>query len=67
MDKKSLIGSQIIIVLYLLAAAIAAIEASVHFKTGGFSHWQFYFFTAIFLFCAVMYFIRKKQRLQNKK
>jgi hypothetical protein len=65
-QKKSLLFKQIIIILWLLAAAISSIEASVQFKIGGFTNWKFYFFLAIFITSVVMYFIRKKQRLENK-
>ena len=65
MAKQSLLVKQIIIILWLLAAAIAAIEASVQFKIGGFSNWKFYFFVAIFFVAAFMYFIRKKQRIEK--
>lgn len=67
MDKKSLVSKQIFIVMYLLAAAIACIEATVQYKTGGPGNWRFWFFTGIFLFAATMYFVRKKQRFQEKQ
>jgi hypothetical protein len=66
MDKKSLLGKQVVIVLYLLAAAVSVIEVSVQFKIGGFSNWRVYFFAAIFIFSVAMYFVRKKQRLEQK-
>lgn len=67
MEKKSLVSRQIIIVLYLIGAAIACIETTVQFKIGGFGNWKVYFFGAIFIFAVVMYFIRKKQRFQGNK
>lgn len=66
MKSKSLLSKQIIIVFYLLGAAISAIETSVQFKIGGFTNWRVYFFFLIFAFSVTMYFIRKKQRLENK-
>jgi hypothetical protein len=65
MNKKSLLKQQIIIVLYLLAAAISVFEASEQFAKGGFGNWRVYFFAVLFLFCIVMYFVRKKQRWQD--
>lgn len=66
MEKKNLIKQQFIIILYLLFGAIATIEASFQFQNGGFKNPKFYFFAAIFIFCAVMYFVRKKQRLESR-
>ena len=66
MDKKSLLGSQIIIVLYLLAIAISSVETTIQFKNGGFSNWKVYLFGAIFGFSVYMYFVRKKQRLTKR-
>jgi hypothetical protein len=65
-QKKSLLFKQIIIILWLLAAAISSVEATNQFKIGGFTNWKFYFFLAIFITSVVMYFIRKKQRLEQK-
>jgi hypothetical protein len=67
MDKKSLVSKQVVIVLYLMAAAISCIEATVQFKLGGFSNWKFYLVVVVFLFSVTMYFIKKKQRLLEKK
>jgi uncharacterized membrane protein len=66
MKSNSLLSKQIIIIFYLLGAAISAIETSVQFKIGGFSNWKVYFFFLIFAFSVTMYFVRKKQRLENK-
>jgi sugar phosphate permease len=49
-----------------LAAAISSIEATKAYNEGGFTNWRFYFFLAIFITSVVMYFIRKKQRLEQK-
>ena len=65
-NKKSLISSQIIIVFYLLFAAVAAIETLAQFQKGGFSNPRIYFFGALFLFCAAMYFVKKKKRLEER-
>lgn len=67
MDKKSLVSKQIVIVLYIMAAAISAIEASVQFKLGGFSNWKFYLVLLVFIASISMYFIKKKQRFEEKK
>ncbi len=66
MDKKSLLGSQIIIVLYILAAAISCIEGMAQFQKGGFKNPFVYLLSGIFIFCAYMYFKKKKQRFENK-
>lgn len=66
MDKKTLVSKQIFIVLYLLAAAISCIEATAQYRTNGIGNWRFWFFTGIFLFAAFMYFLRKKQRFEEK-
>lgn len=65
-QKKSLLSKQIIIILWLLAAAISSIETAKEYNEGGFNNWRFYFFLAIFITSVVMYFIRKKQRLEQK-
>ncbi len=67
MNKKSLIGSQISIILWQLFAAITAIEAYNQFLKGGLSSWKGYFFTLLFIVCVVMFFIRRKARMQPKK
>ncbi len=67
MDKKSLVSKQIVIVLYIMAAAISAIEASVQYKLGGFSNWKFYLVLLVFIASISMYFIKKKQRFEGKK
>lgn len=67
MDKKSLVSKQIVIVLYLLAAAISLIEATVQYKLGGLSNWKFYLVLLVFFFSATMYFVKKKQRFEEKK
>ncbi len=64
-NKKSLINSQIVIVLYLLAAAVSAIEAMAQFGKGGFSNPWVYFMAVIFIFSAGMYFVKKKQRFNK--
>lgn len=64
--KKSLISSQIIIVLYLMFAAISAIETFAQYRSKGFSNPRVYLFAAVFIFCMVMYFIKKKQRFEKK-
>ena len=66
MDKKSLLSSQIIIVLYLLAAAVSCIEMMAQFKKGGFSNPWIYILGLVFIGAATMYFIKKKQRFENK-
>lgn len=63
MEKKTLINQQIVIILYLLAAAISCIEATVQFQIDGWYSWKFYVLAFVFLFSASMYFIKKKQRL----
>jgi hypothetical protein len=66
-NKKSLIQSQIFIVLWLLLAAITAIESFAQFQKGGLSNPRVYFFSVLFLVCAYMYFRKKKQRFEEKK
>jgi len=66
MEKKSLLSKQVFIVLWLLAAAIASIETYAQFLQGGWANPKIYFFGAIFIVCAVMYFIKKKQRFENR-
>jgi uncharacterized membrane protein len=67
MNKKSLVSKQVAIVLYLLAAAISLIEATVQYKLGGFSNWKLYLLVIVFFFSAIMYFVKKKQRFEEKK
>lgn len=67
MDKKSLVSKQIVIVLYIMAAAVSFIEATVQYKMGGFSNWKFYLVLLVFIASISMYFIKKKQRFQEKK
>lgn len=66
-NKKSLISSQIYIVMWLLLSAITAIETFAQFQDGGFSNPKIYFFGALFIVCAAMYFMKKKQRFKDKK
>jgi len=66
MDKKSLLSSQIIIVLYLLAAAVSCIEMMAQFKNGGFKNPWVYVLLIVFIGSASMYFIKKKQRFENR-
>jgi len=67
MEKKSLVSKQVGIVLYLMAAAISCIEATVQYKIGGFGNWKLYLVLLVFVFSVSMYFIKKKQRFQEKK
>jgi len=67
MDKKSLVSKQIVIVLYIMAAAISFIEAMAQYKMGGFSNWKFYLVLVVFIASISMYFIKKKQRFEEKK
>ena len=67
MNKTSLLGKQIFIVLYLLAAAIACIEATVIFQQEGLSSWKFWFLALVFFFSVYMYFVKKKKRLEEKQ
>jgi hypothetical protein len=66
MTNKTLLSKQVNIILWLLAAAIAAIETYAQYKQHGFAGWRLYFFALIFIVCVVMYFIKKKQRLENR-
>jgi hypothetical protein len=66
MDKQSLLSKQIIIILFLLGAAIAGIETANQYMRHGFSGWRLYFFAAIFITCISMYFVKKKQRFEKK-
>ena len=66
MDKKSLLSSQIIIVLYLLAAAVSCIEMMAQFNKGGFKNPWVYILFLVFIGAATMYFIKKKQRFENR-
>jgi len=66
MDNKKLIGSQISIVLWLLIAAISAIETYNQFLKGGFYNPWVYGLAFIFLISAAMYFVKKKQRFMGK-
>lgn len=66
MDKKSLLSKQVVIVLYLMAAAISGIECSVQYKMGGLSNWKFYLVLLVFIGSVVMYFTKKKQRFADK-
>ena len=65
MEKKTLINQQIVIILYLLAAAVSCIEATVQFQIDGWKSWKFYVLVFVFLFSSSMYFIKKKQRLSQ--
>jgi hypothetical protein len=67
MEKKTLVSKQIVIVLYLMAAAISFIETTVQYKLGGFSNWKFYLVLLVFIASVSMYFIKKKQRFAGKK
>ena len=62
-DKKHLIKSQILIVLWLIFAAISAIELFAQFSNGGFGNPFVYLLFAIFAFSAYMYFKGRKNRL----
>jgi hypothetical protein len=66
MENKSLISKQISIILWLLVAAIAGIETYAQFLERGFGNWRLYFFFAIFITGAVMYFRKKKERFENR-
>ena len=66
MEKKKLIGSQISIVLWLLIAAISAIETYKQYLKGGLSNPWVYALFFIFLIAAVMYFYKKRQRFMGK-
>jgi uncharacterized membrane protein len=65
MEKKTLIKQQIVIILYLLAAAVSCIEATVQFQLCAWSNWKVYLLSIVFLFSASMYFIKKKQRMSQ--
>jgi hypothetical protein len=65
MEKKSLLSKQVTIVLWLLGAAISAIETAAQFQRSGFSNWRVYFFSLIFITCVLMYFRKKKARFEN--
>jgi hypothetical protein len=62
MQNKSLLSKQVTIILWLLVAAIAAIETMAQYKTRGMGNWRVYFFAAIFVACVVMYFRKKRER-----
>lgn len=66
-EKKPLIFNQILIVLWLLFAAISLIEAYKQYLNGGFKNPYVYLLIGIFLFSATMYFIRKKQRYEQTR
>ena len=66
MNKKSLLSSQIIIVLYLLAAAVSCIEMMAQYQKGGLSNPWVSILLLVFLGAATMYFIKKKQRFENR-
>ena len=66
-DKKSLLSSQITIVLWLLAAAISGIETFAQFQKGGFSNPWVYIMAVLFIACAVMYFVKMRQRAEGRK
>lgn len=66
MNKKTLIGSQVTIILWQLFAAVSAIEAYNQFLKNGFSNWKFYFFVLLFITCVVMFFIKRKSRSLTK-
>jgi hypothetical protein len=66
MANKPLISKQITIILWLLVTAIAGIETYAQFLTRGFANWRLYFFGAIFIAGAVMYFKKKKERFENR-
>lgn len=66
MFKNKLLFKQIIIIMWLLAAAISSIEITKEFPNGGFKNWKVYFFALIFIVSVIMYFVRKKQRFEQK-
>lgn len=67
MSKKTLIGNQIYLILWQLAAAIAAIEAYNQFNKDGIGSLKGYFFTAIFFVCATMFFVKRRHRNDFRK
>lgn len=64
--SKSLLSQQITIVLYLLAAALSSVEAVYQFQRGGWKNPWVYVLAGVFFLSAVMYFIRKKQRIESR-
>jgi hypothetical protein len=65
-EKKTLISRQIMIVLWLMFAAISAIEMLKQYSIGGFKNPLVYLLFAIFAFSWYMYFKGRRNRLGNK-
>lgn len=65
MENKSLLTKQVIVILWLIPAAISAIEVYAAYLTGGFSNWKLYFFASIFAICTTMFFKKRRQRNAN--
>ncbi|MBL7837456.1 MAG: hypothetical protein JNM67_08070 [Bacteroidetes bacterium] len=64
-EKKTLVSRQIMIVLWLMFAAISAIEMLKQYGKGGFKNPYVYLLFAIFIFSWYMYFKGRKNRLGN--
>ncbi len=65
MEKKSFVSKQIAVILWLLMAAISAIEGLKQFQTGGATNPWFYLMLGVFIVSAYMYFTRKNKRLDT--
>ncbi len=65
MEKKSFVSKQIAVILWLMLAAISAIEGLKQFQTGGATNPWFYLMLGVFIVSAYMYFTRKNKRLDT--
>lgn len=65
-DKKTLVSRQIQIVLWLVFAAVSAIELMKQYLIGGFKNPLVYLLFAIFVFSWYMYYKSRKNRLGDK-
>lgn len=67
MENKTLLSRQVVVILWLFAAAISAIEVYAAYLTYGFTGWRLYFFAVIFIVCATMFLKKRKQRDEGVK
>ncbi len=65
MEKKSFVSKQIAVILWLMLAAVSAIEGLKQYQTGGASNPWFYLMLGVFVVSAYMYFTRKNKRLDS--
>ncbi len=66
MDKKSFISRQIVVILWIVVAAVTMIEGMAQFQKGGFKNPVMYLMFAMCGVSAYMFFTRRNKRLEDK-